>query len=120
MLVWPAKLGLSLLGDVDAPAQVPAAELSLLTSDLQLLQGVLADRFEQAVAALALLRLEEHQRFGHQLRQQVEHVGPVDLAAAADLFGGVEREAAGEHGEPPQEDTLRLGEQGVAPVDGGT
>ena len=49
--------------------------------------------------------------------EQVEHVDGLDVASGADALGRVEREAAGEHREPPEQRPLALGQQVVAPVD---
>ena len=63
-----------------------------------------------------LFRLRNGLRFIHQLSQQVEDGGPSDSVAGANRFHRLQTEAAGKHGEPPEQHAFRLQEQIVAPI----
>lgn len=52
-----------------------------------------------------------------QRGEQVEDLGALDTFTRADLFRHLQRASADEDRQPPQQRTLRFGEQIVAPVD---
>ncbi len=80
---------------------------------------ILADGLEETVPARAgTLAVSHHQRLIDQPRQQIEHVALVDAVAAADLLGGLERPAGGEHGQTAEQLTFDMRQQLVAPVHG--
>jgi hypothetical protein len=91
------------------------AQLVLLSGPAQLLPGELTDRLQHPIAARR--RLVDEQRLvdqgGHQQQdiQVVAGTGP-------DLLGRLQRAAAGEHGQPPQQDLLGLRQEPVTPLDG--
>ena len=93
-------------------------EIALARSG-ELLQRIGARRFEQPVAHRVSLRLGEHQRLIDQRRQHVEDVEFVEILAAADRDGSLERESVHEDPQPPEERALALVEQVVAPIDQG-
>ena len=82
----------------------------------QLLQPVLADRFEHGVARLparACLLLQEA-----RVDQRGNPLQDVDPHRAGNGLGGLHGEATNEDGERVEEDLLRCGEQAIAPGDG--
>ena len=83
------------------------------------LPGVLAHGFEQPEPGLRRSRVGEHERLLDEPPEHVEDVHLVDRVAGADVFGRLEARPAGEGGQPPEDDPLRLGQQVVAPVDRG-
>ena len=107
------------LGQRQVVGGVPVARRLGLAARLgQALGGVLAHRLQQPVAPRAggaLVHL--HQRLVDQPRQQVEHRVRGEAVARADRLGGLQRPAAGEDRQPPQQRPLRLGQQVVAPVE---
>ena len=78
----------------------------------------MTDRLEQPVAHRTGAFLRDHERLGHELVDQVEHVDEVDALACADRLGRFERETADERAEPPERRLFGWRQQVVAPVDG--
>ena len=76
---------------------------------------VLADRGQQAVARLIRVVHDLHERAIDQHREQVEHVGGVELVAGRDTLGGCQRERAAEDAEPAEQALLVGLEHLVAP-----
>src|SRR5205823_14013692 len=95
---------------------------------------------EEPVAHLAVVLLDQHERLVDQAGEQLEDLvrtkdqGPrtkdgwVDLpfvirlssfVVSADRLGGLQAPATGDDGKPPQQRSLLVGEQIVAPIDGG-
>ena len=89
-----------------------------LTGLGQALGGVLADGFQQVVAGAGAV--DHDQRPVDQPAEQVHNGRRVQRLAAGDGLDGVERPAAPEHRQPLQQHPLGVGEQLVAPVDGGS
>jgi hypothetical protein len=79
--------------------------------------GILADRLQEPVAGLAVALLGDDQRLVHQAPQAAQQVAAGEGAAVGDRPRRLQAEAAGEHGEPPQDDPVTLGQQVVAPLD---
>ena len=80
---------------------------------------ILADRFEEAVPALAgALAVDHHQRLADEPRQQIEHVVLVDAVASAHLLGGVERPRGRKHRQPAEQLPFDIRQQLVTPVHG--
>ncbi len=59
----------------------------------------------------------QQQRFFDQPRHEVEHVRPVEIVAGGDRLRGFERKVARKNRKPPEQHSLWLGQQFVAPVD---
>ena len=85
----------------------------------QLLLGVLADAAEQAIPGGAVLLLDDDQVAGHQMVEEVEHVEGIEGVAGRDGLGRLERPSATEDSEAAEERAFVLGQELVAPVDGG-
>lgn len=81
----------------------------------QLLLRVLPHRFEQVVPPV-LPVLAHHQRFVHQPRHEVQHVGQREVGRCTDCLRRVKGERTCEYRQPPEDRPLPLGEQGIAPV----
>ena len=80
------------------------------------LLAVLAQRLQQPVARRPVRAgLGEHHRAVDQRGQQVEHVWRVERFEAAHRFGVDEREVAGEHREPLEQQALVIRQQVDAP-----
>ena len=118
----PMEFRLGALGQFHVPARVPFAHGFALAAVVQFLARILADGFQQRVACfIALLALCDHQRFVHQLRENIQHSSGLSSnpSSAANGFGGLQRRAARKHRQSPQHDALGIGEQVVAPIDRG-
>ena len=85
-----------------------------LTSITELGLGVLPHHLEHAEAGGLARRLGRHQGL---VDETTEHVD--DVADRRDGGGGIEVEAAGEHGQTTEHDTLVVEQEVVAPVEGG-
>jgi hypothetical protein len=96
------------LDEANVVLRVPALELHRLAGVCQLRRGELADRLEQAETSLGLA----HEVLVDERSENVE-------LRVADGLGRVQREPAGEEGEPCEELPLRVVEQVVAPLDRG-
>ena len=117
--------GTGLEGLAAEPGQVPGAPLRRLAARDQPVGGVLADRLEQPVARRDAV-LGHDQRAVNEPAQPVEGHEPRGAAATGPGLGrnlgrhgagGVERPAAGEHGQAPEQALVRLGQEVPAPVD---
>ena len=108
-----------ILDELGTPARMRGAYRLGLTGVVQVLLRVLPDGLQQPVPRLAAGRVGLHEGACHQAREQLEDVGPVDDAAGGHGFGGIEREAPGEHAQPVEHPSLGLVEQVVRPVDRG-
>ena len=86
------------------------------TPGVELLVGVLADRFEEAVARPACTLLGHDERCVDQSADQVD--GKPLVAVEADGCGRRHAEAAGEHREPIEQGPFIVRQQIVAPVHG--
>ena len=94
---------------------MPHMDRGCLPACSKLARRVFADGFQHREAWLPIARdLAAQQAVLDEHREAIEH-----RLAAADLLGGFRGEAAGEHGQTPQQHTLALVEQTVAPVQGG-
>src|SRR5207244_8445542 len=80
-------------------------------------RSVLAYGLQHAIARLERFGLEQDEGLVHETAQQVQHVSRAYRASFGDRLYRVDGEAPGEHGEPPEQDLLLLGEQRVAPLD---
>jgi hypothetical protein len=102
---------------------VAAARLVLIAALLQLLPRVLPDGLEHPVTGALLATVvggHRHQRLLDQGPEVIYHRFGVAVAGLrAHRLGRRKREAPDEHGEAPEQPPLRLGEQVVAPVEGG-
>jgi hypothetical protein len=88
------------LGQVDEVVEMAGPRRPRLARFVEPLPSVLANGLEQAITLRA--GFQRNERLLHQVRQQVEHVRVVDIAARAHCFGGVQRDSPREHGEPAQ------------------
>ena len=118
-LVGARELGLGPVHQVGEEVEMATPVLDDLAGVDQLLLGVLADALEQAVAGGAVLLLDDHEAAGHEMVQEVEDVEGIDAVAGRHRLCRLERPPAAEDGQPPQKHALVLGQQLVAPVDGG-
>ena len=84
-------------GEIDEEQEVTRACLALLARLLEPLLRVLPDGFEQSVART--VRLELHERFLDEVRQQIDDLEDVDDRIRADALGCLECPAASEHRE---------------------
>ena len=82
----------------------------------QQLRGVLAQALEEDELGHAALGRPAHEALVQQRAHDVQHVG---VPVAAHLLGGVQRPRADEGREPAEQRALVLGEQVVAPLEGG-
>ena len=90
----------------------------LLAAGHQPLPRELTHRLEHQVARLIpAVRQQVDQALVDERRHAIQHIERTVAARVADLPRGVEREAAGEDGEAPEERLLVRGEQVVAPGD---
>ena len=95
--------------------EMPQARCAIVGRLRQALGRVLPDGLEKAIAPAA--GLDHHERLVDQVGEQRQHVRRGDIAARAHRLHRLERRAAGEHGEPPKQDPLLVGEEVVTPVD---
>ena len=117
-LVGTHELGQGPAGERKVVVDMPVADGIRLARFGKVLQRVLANRLEQMEALAVGVRGD--QRFLHQVGEQLEHGNRLlDFAAAANRFGRLERPAAGEHRQAPQQGALGRGQEFVAPLDGG-
>jgi hypothetical protein len=103
------------LGELDIPSAVPAADFRLLARGVQPFQAVLPHRLEQPVAGNAITGLGDNKRRVDKPRKGAEHM-PAVRAHALDRL---ERERPGKDRQPPEQHPLVVGEQVVAPLQGG-
>src|SRR5262249_39658833 len=118
-LVFPSTTDVrrTTLGESQVPLEVLATGPSSFLHLLELLAAVVTDGFEQAIAARALVQVD--QRLVRQPREQLEHVRMLKCSGAAvdgivactDRLGRLEGEAAGEDRQPPEEGTLAFVQQ---------
>src|SRR5437660_909647 len=81
--------------------------------------AILSDRLEQPVARFGRSEFRCDQRLDDELIEQLEYLLALDAIPAADVFGRLQRPAAGEHRQTAEEAALLVGQQRVAPVDRG-
>jgi len=104
----------------EAPARLASVEHLGLARLVEPVARVEPHGLQQSVAALARRRLERHhERLLHQPRQHVGDRRGLERVVGADRFGGLEIEAAGEHGQAPEQRALVGLEQVVAPFERG-
>ena len=94
---------------------MPIPHRPRLSRCLQPLRRVLADRLQHAVTSVVEVRVGE--RLVDEAREQVEHLRLVHFASGADDFGRVERPAAREDRQAPEQHALFGRQQVVTPVD---
>ena len=104
------------LGELDVPRAVPAADRRLLAGGTQPFRAVLPHRLEQPVAGDLAARLGDDERRVDEPREGAEHLRRRSDAHALDRL---QRERAGKDRQPPEQHPLVVGEQVVAPVQGG-
>ena len=97
---------------------MPVADPRLLAGGSQPLGGVLPHGLEQSVPGDVAVRLGEHERRVDEPTESIE--GP----RLAEIFGAhpldrLQRERSGEHSQPSEEHPLVVGEQVMAPGQGG-
>ena len=80
------------------------------------LEAVLAHRLEQVIARSGFAGVHDEQRLVHQRRDAIQDVFGLERIADTDGFRRLEREAAGEDGEPAEQRLLAVLEEPVAPV----
>jgi hypothetical protein len=86
-----------------------------LTGLDQTRRGVLAERFEHAIARARLVGVDH--RLVDERHEQVEHLDRRDVSRGRDLFGRVERKATCEHREATEHRAFPIRQQVIAPVD---
>lgn len=84
----------------------------------ELFRGILTDALQEAVAALAGVLRELHQRRVDQGGQSIEYLVLIEKRIRADGLGGLARPAIGEDAQAAKERLFSLAQQGMAPVDG--
>jgi len=104
-----------LLGQGQAPVEVAHGHGVVLGGVVQALGCVLADGVEQAKAPAG----DADERLVDQAREEVDDLAARDGSARTHVLRRLEREAAGEDRQAPEEHALLAGEQVVAPLDGG-
>src|SRR5208283_373456 len=109
----PQPLGLS-----GEKREMPVADLFDLIRSNQLFTAVLAYRLKHLIARFSHLFVWHNERFVDQVRQKVEHIRQLDTLATANILGGLERPAAGEYRQPPEQYPLVIAEKVVTPVNG--
>ena len=77
-----------------------------------------ADRLQQPVAAVADAVVGRDQRLLDQARKYVGDLAPVEAVAGTHRLDRGQFEASGEDGQAAEEDSLVVGEQLVAPLEG--
>ena len=92
---------------------MPPRRLACLAGVRQLFLGIGSGGFQQAPAAARCVALQPKQGLGHQAGDAVSG-GP--CRAANDRRRRVQREAPGEHRQPPQHDPFGVWQQVMAPV----
>ena len=112
----PADTLHRLLGQAHVPFQVAVPHRCLFLSCYQLLARVLPHGLQEPVASTCLPALRDHERFGDQSRQEIQHLLRRHTVTGADGLRRLQRPATGEHGQPAQEQALRLAQQVIAPV----
>ena len=91
----------------------------VLARSLQLFTRIDAGRLEHPIARRFAGGFGQDERFVDERRQQVEGVQVVEIRAAADGDRALERKAVNEDAEAPEQRSLALVEQIVAPIDEG-
>src|SRR5262249_38440172 len=123
---WPEQLRLGPLGQGQAPGDVLIPLTPGVAGIEELFSGVGSDRLEEVIALLFAFAIDNGQRLVDEAGEKIEHVGTDDrlprllagvLVLAADGFRRVKCPAAGEAGEPPEENPFTTREQVVAPID---
>ena len=114
----PARL-VCLIDQTAVAGQMMVARRGIVSVRRKLLGGVLADRLEQAVAHPLVASLDLDHRLLHQPGQRVQHVVPLERWKGAHLFDGSGVNGAGEDCQTVQEALLAIGQELIAPVDGG-
>jgi hypothetical protein len=104
-------------GKLGVVAVVTLPDAIALPSLVEALQTVVRDGLKQPVPGAAPIAGHDHQRPVYQADQQGEHILGRHAVPGTDGFGGLEGEAVGVHGQPPQHHAFGLGQQVPAPVD---
>ena len=113
------------VGRLEAPKRrelrfrVPVQHRLRLAGFGEPLERVGAGRLEQPVTRYRIA-FGEHQRLVDQRAQMIERRPRIDAVVVRHVLRGLEREAAGEHGEPPEHGLLVGGEERMAPFQRGT
>lgn len=76
--------------------RVTPAQRGILSGLLELLGGVLPERFEEAVAGLPFVLHDQDERLVHQRGQRIQDPAPLEGVTGAYRFGGPERPTARE------------------------
>ncbi len=105
-LVRAAQPEVGLFGDRCVVAGVPEAHGVGLVLVAEMRPAVGPQGLQQRVPDPAFGRPDGDHRRVHQRGQQVDHLTAFDAVAGADLFGGGEVEASGEHREPVEQASL--------------
>ena len=79
--------------------------------------GEVPDRPQQSVPRLVVAPFGHDERLVDEAGERLGDVGGVELVVGGDPLDGVEPERAAEHGQPPQQRSLVLEQQVVAPLD---
>jgi hypothetical protein len=99
--------------------EVAVAQRILLTGGDEALDCVLPDRFQHPVAENVAVLVGDDERAVHEGREHFEDLPTVELCIRAHVLGGVEVEAAGEDGQPSEQQAFALSQQVVGRVDRG-
>jgi hypothetical protein len=117
-LCRPGQPRRHLLGQRQAPGQVPVPHRRGIPAARQVRAGIFAHRLQQPIAARLLAGLVHlHQRLVHQRVQPIQHrQGHRPRPSVEHRLRGGQRPAPHEGRQPAQQQTLRLLEQVPAPV----
>ena len=91
---------------------MPASHRFAFSTGGQLFHGVVADRFQKAIAHRVATWFNLHQRRVDQSRRRLQHRARFVTPAHRRL----QRPAAGKHSQPPQQCMLVVAEQVITPV----
>jgi hypothetical protein len=92
-------------------AAMALAQIGDLAGLRESIERVLANRLQQPVAHARAVLLDDDERLVDQRSEQVEDRQAVEPVAAADFLHGVERPAAGEYRQAPEQHPLLLAQQ---------
>ena len=118
-LAGSAQPALAGLGELRVVMSVVGGQPVTLSGVVCAFGGVLPQGLQHPEPAGYLAGVGVDQRAVHQLSEQVQDIVRRQRLVSGDRFRRLNGPAAAEHGEPPEQDLLRVGEQLVAPVHGG-
>src|SRR5438874_1968917 len=93
----------------------PAEDIVFPTPEREIL-AISSDCFQQSVTGLPIKLLREDQRLRHELCEQLEDVVLHEVAPRADHLGCLKQPTTRENPQASEQQTLRGGEQLIAPI----